>query len=137
MLLQGTVGYQGVTGEEHESDVFQIRRLNPPRRLPLAKSLLAGILASSKYTAHFHFQGISERSSLLYKLTRRRRGSTAHHNRHLNDSRLHSLVIYPVGSRRSQHARKSSTPIKEGKPPRKEKNKRRSHESLRKAQARA
>ena len=35
--------------------------------------------------------------------------STTHHKRHLNAS---TPVVNPVGSRRSQHARKSSTPIK-------------------------
>ena len=44
--------------------------------------------------------------------------STTHHKRHLNAS---TPVVNPVGSRRSQHARKSSTPIKKTKPPRNEK----------------
>ena len=49
--------------------------------------------------------------------------STTCHNRHLQHQQIHCPAMNPMGFRWSQHARKSSTPIIEGKVLRNEKNK--------------
>ena len=103
-------------GEEHGShlclDLCQIRRLNPLVRLPLEKTCQPGLLRPASTLRTFissdFFRDLRRKTPLIIVST---------------FSRSHSLVIKPVGSRQSRHARKSRTPIKEGKPPRNEKDK--------------
>ena len=109
---------QGVAGEEHGSQECQIRRLNPLVRLPLEKTCQPGLLRPASTLRTFissdFFRDLRRKTPLIIVST---------------FSRSHSLVIKPVGSRQSRHARKSRTPIKEGKPPRNEKDKDESEKS--------
>ena len=91
--------------EEHGSHLCQIRRLNPPGRLPLAKTCQPGPLRPASTLRTFIFseflRDVHQKAPPMIVGT-------------FNASKVHSLVVNPVGSRRSQHVRKSRKDIKKG-----------------------